>query len=92
MINQNELEKYAAIYSVERLKAFIYSEQDTIDDVKVRYNHNVKISQALYPELCTLEVVLRNAINTTIKSKISETWLEDEIKNNTLLKKMITNF
>lgn len=87
MINQNELEKYAAIYSVERLKAFIYSEQDTIDDVKVRYNHNVKISQALYPELCTLEVVLRNAINTTIKSKISETWLEDEIKNNTLLKK-----
>lgn len=77
MINQNELEKYAAIYSVERLKAFIYSEQDTIDDVKVRYNHNVKISQALYPELCTLEVVLRNAINTTIKSKISETWLED---------------
>ena len=72
MINQNELEKYAAIYSVERLKAFIYSEQDTIDDVKVRYNHNVKISQALYPELCTLEVVLRNAINTTIKSKISE--------------------
>ena len=87
MINQNELEKYAAIYSVERLKAFIYSEQDTIDDVKVRYNHNVKISQALYPELCTLEVVLRNAINSTIKSKISETWLEDEIKNNTLLKK-----
>ena len=58
-----------------------------IYDVKVRYNHNVKISQALYPELCTLEVVLRNAINTTIKSKISETWLEDEIKNNTLLKK-----
>ena len=51
MINQNELEKYAAIYSVERLKAFIYSEQDTIDDVKIRYNHNVKISQALYPEL-----------------------------------------
>lgn len=77
MVNLNELEKFTTIYSVERLKTFIYSKYDTIDDIKIRYNHNVKISQALYPELCTLEVVLRNAINTTIKNKISETWLED---------------
>lgn len=87
MINRQELEKFAAIYSVERLESFIYSDIDTIDDIKKRYNHNVKISQTLYPELCTLEIVLRNAINTALKSKISKTWLEDEIKHNTILKK-----
>lgn len=87
MVNHEDLEKYDILYSVERLSAFIYSPNDTIDDIKSRYNHNVKISQALYPELCTLEVVLRNAINTTLKNKISKTWLEDEIKNNKLLKK-----
>jgi hypothetical protein len=86
MIINYELEKYSTTYSEERLSSFIYSEEDTIDDVKIRYNNNVKISQSLYPELCTLEIVLRNAINTALKSKISETWLEDELKNNTILK------
>lgn len=86
IMNQNELEKYASTYSVERLEAFIYSKEDTIEDVKLRYNQNVKISQSLYPELCSLEIILRNAINTALKSKISATWLEDEIKVNTLLK------
>ncbi len=86
MVKHEDLEKYDTLYSVERLKAFIYSENDTIDDIKMRYNNNVKISQALYPELCTLEIVLRNTINSALKNKISKTWLEDEIKNNTLLK------
>ena len=36
---------------------------------------------------CTTAITADIAINTTIKSKISETWLEDEIKNNILLKK-----
>ena len=87
MINLKDLEKYTATYSIERLKTFIYSEEDTINDVIMRYNHNVKISQTLYPELCTLEVILRNAIDAALKSKISETWLEDEIKYNSLLRK-----
>lgn len=86
MISKEELKKYEAIYSVERLSSFIYSDNDTIEDIKIRYNCNVKISQTLYPELCILEVILRNAINTALKSKISETWLEDEIRHNTLLK------
>ena len=87
MLNQKELEKYAATYSVERLESFIYSPNDTIDDIKMRYKQNVKISQALYPALCTLEIILRNAINTALTTKISKTWIEDEVKNNTLLKK-----
>ncbi|MCD8377291.1 MAG: hypothetical protein LUB59_00720, partial [Candidatus Gastranaerophilales bacterium] len=87
MISENELIKYEPLYSVERLKSFIYSDKDTLEDIKMRYNHNVKISQMLYPALCILEVILRNSINTALKTKISKTWLEDEIKNNTLLKK-----
>lgn len=86
MIDKKELEKFISTYSIARLESFVYGENDTIDDIKIRYNQNVKISQALYPELCTLEIILRNAINTALINKISKTWLEDEIKNNTLLK------
>lgn len=85
MVNQKELEKYSATYSAERLKSFVYSDNDTIDDIIERYSNNVKISQALYPALCTLEVILRNSIDSVLKLYISETWIEDEINNNTLL-------
>lgn len=87
MISENDLRKYENTYSVERLKAFIYSDDDTIDDVIIRYKNNLKISQALYPELCTLEVILRNSINYVLKTYISKTWLEDELKKNTILNK-----
>lgn len=87
MINLNELEKYSATYSVERLKSFIYSNNDTIDDVIERYSNNVIISEALYPALCTLEIILRNAIDSVMKSNFSKNWIEDELKNNSLLDK-----
>ena len=35
--------------------------------------------------MATLEVILRNSINAALCKHISETWLEDEIVNNTLL-------
>jgi len=87
MIDQKDIEKYTATYSVERLKSFIYSEQDTIEDVTNHYVDNMKISQALYPALCTLEIILRNAIDTILKIYISETWIEEELKNNVFLEK-----
>lgn len=85
MINQQELQKYDCNISKERLISFVYSQNDTIDDVIERYTNNIKVSQALYPELSVLEVSLRNAIDTTLKSNISETWLEDEVNNNSWL-------
>lgn len=85
MILEDELKKFEPTYSVERLKAFIYSPDDKLEDVIVRYRNNLKISQALYPELCTLEVILRNAVDYVLRTYISETWIEDEIKNNVLL-------
>lgn len=87
MILEEELKKYEPTYSAERLTAFIFSEDDTIDDIILRYKRNLLISQALYPELCTLEVILRNSINYVLKTYISETWIEDEIKSNTILEK-----
>lgn len=85
MINSEELKKFIPTYSLDRIEAFIYSSDDTIDDIIERYQDNIKISQALYPELATLEVILRNSINAALCKHISETWLEDEIANNTLL-------
>ena len=84
-IIKEELEKYASTLSVERLLSFKTDDNDTVDMLIQRYKTNLLISQALYPELSTLEVTLRNAIDTMLKNCISETWLEDEIKQQRLL-------
>ena len=84
-ITQKELNKYKTMISVERLTAFIVGDNDSLDDVISRYKNNIKISQALYPELSVLEVTLRNTINTMLCSCISPTWLEDEINKQNLL-------
>ena len=80
-----ELKPYASTLSVERLLSFKVDDNDTIDPLIHRYKTNLRISQALYPELSTLEVTLRNAIDTMLRSCISETWLGDEIKQQNIL-------
>ena len=85
MFNSENTDKYSTTYSTERLVSFAYTSNDTVCDVITNYSNNIKISQAIYPELCTLEVILRNAIDSTLKKYISETWLEDEVNNNILL-------
>lgn len=80
-----ELKPYASTLSVERLLSFKVDDNDTVDMLIQRYKTNLRISQALYPELSTLEVTLRNAIDTMLKTCISETWLEDEIKQQRIL-------
>lgn len=79
------MNKYNSTYSTERLSAYAYSENDTIQDIITNYSNNIQISQAIYPELCILEVILRNAVDSILKQYISETWIEDEIKHNSLL-------
>ena len=85
MIDIKDSSKFAHTYSLERLQSFVYSENDTLNDIINNYSNNVKISQAIYPELCTLEIILRNSIDNVLKQHISKTWIEDEIKNNVLL-------
>lgn len=84
-ITIEELEQYRTTLSIERLSSFVQSENDTLDCVLERYKNNIRISQALYPELSILEVTLRNAINSTLCKCISQTWLEDEIKQQKIL-------
>ena len=84
-ITQQELNKYESTISAERLSSFIRDDNDNISDVIERYKNNIKISQALYPELSILEITLRNAINTMLCACISSTWLEDEIQQQNLL-------
>jgi hypothetical protein len=85
MINNDEFKKYSATYSEERIASFLYSKNETFKEVATHYIDNIKISQSIYPELCTLEVILRNAIDDALKTHISKTWIEDEINNNVLL-------
>ena len=49
--NFNYLEKYSATTSIERITAFITSNNDSEDEIINRYNKNIKISQALYPDV-----------------------------------------
>lgn len=84
-INKEDLKRYTNTLSVERLLSFKVDENDTIDMLIQRYKTNLRISQALYPELSTLEITLRNAIDSMLKSCISQTWLEDEIRQQKIL-------
>lgn len=85
MVNKNEFLKYSATTSFERVVAFITSDNQSEDDIIKRYNDNIKVSQALYPELSVLEITLRNAIDTMLKVQFGNNWLENEVKNNYLL-------
>ena len=62
----NEIKKHELTYSQERLLSFAYSANDTIENITANYKKNIQISQAIYPELCTLEVILRNAIDNLL--------------------------
>ncbi len=84
-IEQESLDRHKTDISIERLKSFVWNETDNYDDIITRYKLNIKISQALYPELSILEVSLRNTIDTMLKKYISETWLEDEIQKQNIL-------
>ncbi len=84
-ITDEQIKEFSATISKERLSAFIQDSTDTIDVVLERYQNNILISQALYPELSIFEITLRNAIDTMLKSCFSETWIEDEVKQQNLL-------
>ena len=85
MLDMNMIKKYDLTYSTERLLSFAYSPSDILQDVVKNYKDNMKISQAIYPELCTLEVILRNSINSILRKYVSDTWIEDEINKNVWL-------
>lgn len=86
-MSEEKLNRFASTISIERLLSFRQSENDTVDVLIERYKANLLISQAFYPELSTLEITLRNAIDTMLKSCISETWLEDELIQRKILTK-----
>lgn len=85
MIDKKMFEKYSTTTSFERIVSFLSTENDTEDKVIDKYNDNIRISQALYPELSVLEVTLRNAIDTVLKIHFGENWIENEVKSNSLL-------
>lgn len=86
-ISEQELEIYRKTVSVERLKSFSVHNKNivTLKDLKEYYIANIMISQAFYPILSTIEITLRNAIDTTFKNLLGENWLEQEYLNNNIL-------
>ena len=85
MINNKTLEKFDTTYSTERLASFAYTESDTLNNIIDNYRNNIKISLAIYPELCTLEIILRNTLDKLLKNIYSENWIEEEVNNNKFL-------
>ncbi len=80
------LEKYRATLGIERLKSFGYGLENIAEELLIKmYELNIRTSQALYPALSIVEIQLRNAIDTMLQTIFSKTWLEDELKAQTLL-------
>ena len=86
-ISEQELEIYRKTISVERLKSFNVHNKNviTFKDLKEYYIANIMISQAFYPILSTIEITLRNAIDSTFKNLLGDDWLEQEYQCNTIL-------
>ena len=86
-ISDKDFELYEKTISAERLKSFALHNRNisTIDDLKEYYIANTILSQAFYPILSTIEITLRNAIDSTFKKLLDNNWLEQEYKNNKIL-------
>ena len=82
------MNKYNSTYSTERLSAYAYSENDTIQDIITNYSNNIQISQAIYPELCILEVILRNAVDSILKQYALPSFLLSKDENKDTLPKL----
>lgn len=78
--NQRTINKIQKTTSVERIESFAIDNSNNLDVVLARYANNITISQALYPELSTLEITLRNSINFMLKNLFGENWLAEEVK------------
>lgn len=89
MTDLTELNKYQSTISLERLLSFVApgEQQDEVPaDVLIgRYKDNILISQAFYPILSVLEITLRNSIDTMLKTKFGENWIEKELTQQTIL-------
>ena len=83
MTGSKELNKYQSTISIERLMSFVLPEENLqnipLDILIKRYEENILISQAFYPILSTIEIILRNAIDTMLKTKFGENWIEKEL-------------
>jgi hypothetical protein len=89
MTNSQELKRYQSTISIERLMSFVLPKENperiSVELLIKRYEENVLISQAFYPVLSILEITLRNSIDTMIKTKFGENWIEQELNQNTIL-------
>ena len=89
MTGSKELNKYQSTISIERLMSFVLPEENLqnipLDILIKRYEENILISQAFYPILSTIEIILRNAIDTMLKTKFGENWIEKELIKQTIL-------
>jgi hypothetical protein len=61
--------------SDERIEGYRCSPEETDVDLFARYFWNIALSQALYPQLQTFEVALRNSISLALSQTITTDWL-----------------
>jgi len=91
MSSFNELIQYQSTISIERLLSFVLPEENpknvSVKTLINRYEENILVSQAFYPILSILEITLRNSIDTMMKTKFGENWIEKELNQKTISRK-----
>src|SRR5574344_1924286 len=89
MVDLKDFKKYQSTISIERLMSFVLPEENpenvSAEILIKRYEENILISQAFYPVLSTLEITLRNSIDTMMKTKFGANWIENELAKQTIL-------
>jgi len=82
-----EFDKYRNTISKERLLSFTENEDKDVnlEILLTRYKDNILISESFYPTLSTLEITLRNSIDTMMRTLVSESWVEDEVNQRSIL-------
>jgi len=81
LMNITEIQKqeFIDIVSKERLESYSIMPKDDFTILLNRYVYNIKVSEAFYPILSTLEIALRNRLHNTIDKMIKPNWLLSEL-------------
>lgn len=71
-----EWDALCAIFSKPRLETYLKAANDDQEESLNLYKLNLRLSEALYPTICILEIALRNRISSVLVTHYGETWFD----------------
>ena len=73
-LTEDDLKDIVLAFSEARMKPYLNATNNNYSDAIRIYEINTKLCEALYPSLHTLEISLRNQMNTVLSVKYDNDW------------------